>query len=141
MKNKILAVCFALPFCILVGWTLLLSWQQQHGQEITVAVTGYDPRDLLSGHYIQYQIDWDHTDCSQFATHMCAPQDFCQEKRWGRQCRFYIPERHARALDNLFRQRNNEDMKFEIVYSYTPGRQAMAKRLLINGRDWWESLP
>lgn len=141
MKAKILAICFALPFVCLLIWTLSLSWHHQQGTAIKVPITGYDPRDLLSGHYIQYQIDWDHTDCTQFPQQLCPHQDFCKAARWGRQCRFYIPERHARALDNLFRQRNNEDMKFEIVYSYTPGRQAMAKRLLINGRDWWESLP
>lgn len=140
MKNKILAVCFALPFCILVGWTLLLSWQQQHGQEITVAVTGYDPRDLLSGHYIQYQIDWERTDCTQFPQQLCPHQDFCKAARWGRQCRFYIPEKYASQLDTLFRKQNNEDIKFEVVYSYRPGKQAIAKQLLINSKDWRESI-
>ena len=102
---------------------------------------GYDPRDLLSGHYIQYQIDWDSTDCSQFRNGQCPEKDFCKEARWGRQCRFYIPEDKARDLDELFRKRNDTDTKFEVVYSYRPGQKAVAKQLLINGQDWRNALP
>ena len=140
MKTKIWAVCFAVPFVCLLLWTLYLGWQRQSGSEITVAITGYDPRDLLSGHYIQYEIDWARTDCSQFPQGICRPQDFCKQARWGRQCRFYVPQRYARELDRLFRRRNDTDLKFEIVYSYQPGKQALAKQLLINRKDWRESL-
>lgn len=141
MKAKILAICFAIPFVCLVIWTIALSWQRNNGQEVKVAVMGYDPRDLLSGHYIQYQIDWTRTDCSQFEANRCPEKDFCKEARWGRQCRFYIPENKARDLDKLFRQRNDTDMKFEILYSYQPGQKAVAKQLLINGQDWRQALP
>ena len=140
MKTKILAVCFTLPFVCLVLWTLHLAWQRSHGTEVKVAVMGYDPRDLFSGHYIQYQIDWGKTDCSQFPDNICPKENFCREARWGRQCRFYVPEEYAKQLDNLFRKRNDTDMKFEVVYSYTPGQGAMATQLLINGKDWLESV-
>ncbi|WP_230463471.1 GDYXXLXY domain-containing protein [Sphingobium sp. Cam5-1] len=30
----------------------------QQGQEWLIPIRGYDPRDLLRGHYIQYQYDW-----------------------------------------------------------------------------------
>lgn len=140
MKTKILAVSFALPFICLLLWTLDLAWQRSHGKEVTVSVMGYDPRDLLSGHYIQYQIDWARTDCSQFPGRECPRENFCKEARWGRQCRFYIPEDKAKELDDLFRKRNNDTMKFEVVYSYHRGQTAIAKQLLINGLDWRESL-
>lgn len=29
------------------------------GETFRVAITGYDPRDLLHGHYLQYRYDWD----------------------------------------------------------------------------------
>jgi len=141
MKAKILAVCFTLPFVCLVIWTVSLAWQRNHGPEVKVAVMGYDPRDLLSGHYIQYQIDWARTDCTQFKANRCPEKDFCKEARWGRQCRFYIPENKARDLDELFRKRNDTDIKFEVVYSYQPGQKAVAKQLLINGQDWRKALP
>ena len=140
MKTKILAVCFALPFICLLLWTLSLAWQRSHGTEVKVAVMGYDPRDLLSGRYIQYQIDWDRTNCAQFPGGKCPEKEFCKEARWGRQCRFYIPEEHAKELDDLFRKRDNDTMKFEVIYSYVPGQTAIAKQLLINGKDWSESL-
>lgn len=141
MKTKFLAVLFAIPFLCLLAWTLQLTWQRSHGQEVKVAVMGYDPRDLLSGHYIQYQIDWSRTNCHQFNDGKCPHEDFCKEARWGRQCRFYIPEEYAKQLDQLFRQRNDESMKFEVVYSYQPGQKAVAKQLLINGQDWRFALP
>lgn len=140
MKTKILAVCFTLPFVCLVVWTLCLTWQRNHGTEVKVAVMGYDPRDLLSGHYIQYQIDWDKTDCTQFENNICPKENFCREGRWGRQCRFYVPEEYAKQLDELFRKRNNPQTTFEVIYSYTPGQGAMAKELLIGGKNWRESV-
>ena len=140
MKEKILAVCFALSFICLLLWTMHLTWQRNHGTEIKVAVTGYDPRDLFSGHYIQYQIDWEHTDCNQFPKGECAKEDFCEKARWGRQCHFYIPEEYAKQLDALFRMRNRENLTFEVVYSYAPGKKAQATQLLINGKDWRESV-
>jgi len=37
------------------GWTELRS---REGTEWLVPVSGYDPRDLLRGHYVQFQYDW-----------------------------------------------------------------------------------
>ena len=140
MNKKTLALSFFIPFFALLTWTMWLYTQQTTGKEVIVAVTGYDPRDLLSGHYIQYTIDWEKTDCRQFAGGICPEEEFCREARWGRQCRFYIPENNARELDILFRRRNATDMVFEVVYSYNRGHEPLAKKLLINGKDWRESL-
>lgn len=140
MNKKILALIFVIPFIALFAWTMWLYTQQATGKEVKVAVTGYDPRDLLSGHYIQYTIDWDRTDCGQFSDGICPKNEFCKEARWGRQCRFYIPEKNARELDRLFRRRNTTDMIFEVVYSYHKGSEPLAKQLLINGKDWRESI-
>lgn len=140
MNKKILAVIFIIPFISLIFWTMWLYTQQVTGTEIKVAVMGYDPRDLLSGHYIRYSIDWNRTDCTQFPNGVCPEDEFCKQARWGRECRFYIPEKNARELDRLFLKRNTTDMVFEVVYSYHKGRAALAKQLLINGKDWREML-
>ena len=50
MNKKILAFIFVIPFAALLTWTMWLYTQQATGKEVKVAVTGYDPRDLLSGH-------------------------------------------------------------------------------------------
>lgn len=136
MKNKLLAMVLAIPFICLLGWVGILSYQCVSGQEIKVSVMGYDPRDLLSGHYIQYQIDWDKTDCGQFEGAKCPIDEFCRQARWGRQCRFYVPEKNARQLNRLFAGRNDTDMVFEVMYSYSKGKEPIAKQLLINGQDW-----
>ncbi len=140
MNKKILALVFIIPFVILLAWTIWLYAQQATGKEVKVAVNGYDPRDLLSGHYIQYTIDWDRTDCRQFPNGICPKNEFCKNARWGRQCRFYIPEKNAAELDELFWRRRVTGMIFEVVYSYRKGSEPLAKQLLINGQDWRESL-
>ena len=136
-KKYLWLIAFALPLVALMIWTAGLYVQRHSGQDVRVRVTGYDPRDLLSGHYIQYQIDWKNTDCVQFENQVCPDEKyFCKKARWGTQCRFYIPEKEAPRLDNLFRNRNKTEDVFEVVYSYRPGHKAMAKQLLINGADW-----
>ena len=138
MRKSIWGILFMLPFAVLAVWTLCLTYQRNTGREVKVAVEGYDPRDLLSGHYIQYQIDWEKTDCTQFINGICPQDDFCKEARWGKQCRYYVPENFAADLDDLFRRfrSGDESLTFEVVYAYQPNRQAIAKRLLINGEDW-----
>lgn len=144
MDKRVWAVLFALPLVCLMTWTAYLTYQRDSGREVKVAVQGYDPRDLLSGHYIQYQIDWDKTDCAQFMDSVCPKDEFCVEARWGKQCRFYVPEKAAPRLDNLFRQfrwNKNSDITFEVIYAYKKGSHPIAKQLLINGQDWREYKP
>ena len=140
MNNKLLATFLIIPFLCLASWALYLTIEKETGQEITVSITGYDPRDLLSGHYIQYTIDWTQTDCSQFKNGICPKDEFCKNAQWGRICRFYIPEKNAKELDRLFWRRNNTDMVFEIVYSYKKGSEPIAKQMLINKKDWRHAL-
>jgi hypothetical protein len=140
-KNKLIAIFLSLPILCLFSWTLFLLIQRETWREIIVSIQWYDPVDLLSGHYIQYQIDWYRTDCSQFENNICPqPEVFCPKQTWWNQCRFYIPEENASELDNLFRQRNLENMVFEVLYSYKIWHTPIAKQLLINKKDWKEYL-
>lgn len=136
MKKYLFLCMLTLPLLILACWAGWLAVQRENGREVKVVISGYDPRDLLSGHYIAYTIDWDRTDCAQFNEQgVCPKKDFCQEARWGRQCRFYISDVRAKALDDLFRYHNREYL-FEVVYAYSSGQSPIAKKLLINGQDW-----
>ena len=52
----------ALP---LVGFAALWGWsdyQSRQGTEWDVEIQGYDPRDLLRGHYVQFTYDWNGID-------------------------------------------------------------------------------
>lgn len=44
----------------LVGLVVREGMARAQGQEVVLAITGYDPRELLTGHYVQFQF------CSEF---------------------------------------------------------------------------
>ncbi len=135
MRKKLLALVLVLPLLCLLAWASFLGFERRNFSEVTVSITGYDPRDLLSGRYLAYQIDWSKTDCSQFEKGICPDTEFCADARWGKECRFYVSELLAPRLDRLFRNRGNDD-SFEVIYAYQKGHTPLAKKLLINGKDW-----
>lgn len=54
----LLAAALLLPIMALAySWIATYRLAQQ-GQEWLIPIRGYDPRDLLRGHYIQYRYDW-----------------------------------------------------------------------------------
>lgn len=46
-----------LPFTALAIWVALLEFRIITGNEVRLRITGYDPRDLLSGHFMRYNLD------------------------------------------------------------------------------------
>lgn len=72
MNRRLLhALALALP---LAG--LGAIWAQTHrqslgGTEWDVPVAGYDPRDLLRGHYVQFQYDWPGLKNEQYGGNLC----------------------------------------------------------------------
>ena len=91
----------------------------------------YDPRDLLSGHYLQLKLNWQKTDCLQFEDRKC-PKD-----RFAPVYRFYIPEQEAQNLEKLIR---NPDTKTELIFTYPEKREPKIKELWINGSKWSQAL-
>ena len=63
---------FALP---LAGLSLLWGWSDhlsRQGTDWLVPIHGYDPRDLLRGHYVQFSYDWpDDELSSEGLTELC----------------------------------------------------------------------
>ena len=140
MSKRIFATFLLLPPIILICWILFLCCLQRTAKDVVVSVSGYDPRDLFSGRYISYVIDWDRTDCTQFEGEICPDNGFCADNKYRRTCRFYVPEKNADELDGLFRAQNQTDLSFEVVYAVKKGFRPMAKELLINGMPWREFL-
>lgn len=141
-KKNLNIVLLIVPTLVLMAWALMLSIELHSGQEVTVRIKGYDPRSLLSGHYISYDIDWEKTDCSQFEKSVCPKEDFelllnSQTAFYvglgGKHYRFYISEKDAQFLDREIRKTDNVA---EIVYSYRAGKKPYALRLLVNGKSW-----
>ena len=135
-KNYLKLILMIAPALLLLVWVSVLSYQLHSGKEIVLRIRGYDPRSLLSGHYIQYQIDWANSDCAQFEAGICPKEEFNKalfNGYWGHNGRFYVSEKEAQALDRAVRNYQNEA---EIVYSYRKGRRPYALRLLINGKAY-----
>lgn len=56
--NKSALFSIALPIAVLGAWLLRLTWAEHSGTQVRLAVTGFDPRDLLAGHYLNYTVDY-----------------------------------------------------------------------------------
>jgi len=126
MKKYLILFVLLIPFLFFIGWIYTLSTQVEEGRLVAVPITGYDPRDLLRGHYLRYQID----------TRQFKKSDYpeCRlPKGWDN--RFFIPEESAEWLDRVFRSNR---YRFSLLFSCQKGRKAIATELLINGENWEE---
>ncbi len=132
--SQILRILWIIPLLILMGHALYLSTWRQSAQTVVVSIDGYDPRSILSGHYIEYTINWQDTDCWQFDGGYCPHDDFRKVSK-----RYYLPQAEATQIDRL-RRIQSDNLNFDIVFSYQKGKTPMARQLLINGLDWQDYL-
>ncbi len=139
--------------------------RREMGTDVVIPVTGYDPRDLLSGHYLTYRLDLDPAICEYesrtVGRYVCIrnnadgtvssriavsydDREGCDaliqgECRAGRFLagveRFYIPEEHSRDLDRLVRGR-----RASLSLSVDRNGRAVVKDLLIDGVSWRKSI-
>lgn len=58
LPPRALLAALLLPLVGLIGGAIMAWWQTSHGSIWEVPIRGYDPRDLLRGHYIRFQYDW-----------------------------------------------------------------------------------
>lgn len=63
LKHRELVFALALPVVALVALTGYKAYKRFAGVELTIPITGFDPRDLLSGHYLIYQLDFEMEIC------------------------------------------------------------------------------
>ncbi|EMJ53008.1 GDYXXLXY protein [Leptospira interrogans serovar Valbuzzi str. Duyster] len=52
----ILPIALVFPILFFVSEIVTLEFTKTRGKELILPIKGYDPRDLLSGHYLQYNI-------------------------------------------------------------------------------------
>lgn len=139
MKNKFLLFILLIPVICLFVWNCFLWYDKDSGTEIIVQITGYDPRDLLSDHYIRYRIDWDKTDLQQFEEKSFKKQDFVDSLN-KTSYRFYVSEHHAKYLEKILMEswdvKEEDKKKIEVVYSYKKGKHPIAKKLLVDGQPY-----
>lgn len=126
--NKIKTLILLIPFIGMCCWVFYYAHFVKNATEVILPITGYDPRNLLSGHYIEFQIDWSKANCRQADWRGSCPRgDFRGVNR------YYVPENKAHELERLI---NNNRFVSEIVFAYKPGTRPVAKELLIDGQPW-----
>ncbi len=132
-KRTWLILSLLFPIIFFVGWIGYMEDKIQHASEIVIRAEGYDPRNLISGHYLSLRLNWQETDCSQFSDNLCHPN------RFESVYEYYIPEEYAQKLDKLVQ---DKQVKVDLVFAYPSDKKPYLKRLHLNGiywQDWIKS--
>jgi uncharacterized membrane-anchored protein len=162
MKAKSLLIAsIALPIIALIANAVGHEWARHQGQEVSIPITGFDPRDLLSGHFLTYQLQYgaDNSNCRPEGASavMClqpSPQLHINTQAKPRNCdlyirgqcgglgrftanieRFYIPEEYATVLDRKVR-----DNQGALVLGVDNQGIATIRDLLIDGKPWKQAV-
>lgn len=131
-----------------------------------VKITGYDPRDMLRGHYITFRYDWgapegpqqrcsfNNTCCAYFSGEYKNPNirlGLCGHERpdekslilghdyqpESKHRRFYVPELEAPMLEDLLRRNTAQ---FSIELGVMPNGTPLVKQLYVDGKPLDEFL-
>jgi uncharacterized membrane-anchored protein len=154
-SRTVLIAALLLPIVALGILTGYKHYKVTVGVKVTLPIEGYDPRDLLSGHYLTYRVIYGAKNICKMSQakknpvrYVCLqPKGFSYSKPMNCEImikgtcsgsrfkagieRFYIPEASAGQLDKDVRSK-----KGSIVLSVTPDGHAQIKDLLINGKSW-----
>ena len=65
MKTALRLAAIALPLAGLGAIWAMTEYESRQGTEWDVPIRGYDPRDLLRGHYVEYVYDWPGLDATR----------------------------------------------------------------------------
>ncbi len=125
--NKIKYFFLLLPFIGLCCWSFYYTNFIKHAVTVVLPVTGYDPRNLLSGHYLEFQVDWKKANCYQ-----ADWNGICPKHAFLKANRYYIPEKYASRLEDAI----NSGKNTKIVFSYKKDYRPIPKELLINEQSW-----
>jgi uncharacterized membrane-anchored protein len=157
--NKKLILALLIPILFLLLNVIHKQYLSTTGTVVTLPVEGFDPRDLLSGHYVEYRVKYETSNscydvvenhvfqklalCLQPERMLYTVEDLpasCKHYLLG-QCqgenfiagieRFYIPDEYATELDQKLR-----DEAGSIEVSVSNNGSGIVKSLLIDGEDW-----
>ena len=161
IRNKIIALL--IPILIIVGSIGKSEYQLATGKVWKFKVSGYDPRDLLRGHYVNYQVefDWqkdrgiclDKNDCClclnrkkaslgsvmvskmscSLATERC---DGLMREEYIQELRkYFIPEDKGKVLEKVIREKDAE-----ILVAISNDGHPVVRDLLIDGITWSKAI-
>lgn len=148
-----LLIALLIPILALLALTAYKKSVLSFGEEIILPISGYDPRDLLSGHYLIYTIDYGVPDlcrpyssqqdgyvCLNPKTFSSFPPENCTQLIRGT-CRngrfeagiekYFVPQDKA-----LYLEKQIQSKAASIVLSLTASGHTQVKDLLIEGKSW-----
>ena len=152
MKNKVLILSIIFPIICLI--TLIFYKQSivSQGLVFELNIKGFDPIDVLSGHYVTYTVDYPENPCLDEQEYACVclklnesnPSNLgidCEKKSYcdailKGECknkifragieRYYIPENRAKEIDEIVRAG-----KSKIKISVSQSGEAIVTDLLL----------
>ena len=161
VMNRRLLAALIFPVVCLALLCVYKAVRREIGSIIEIPITGYDPRDLLSGHYLTYRLDLEPAVCRNVsgtaAMYVCVSRNpdgtlhsrtasgsgdregcdalILGECRGGQFLagveRFYIPEEHSKQLDRMVR-----DRRASLSLSVDRNGRAVVRDLLLDGKSW-----
>lgn len=152
-----------LPILVLAGLTVRAELLARSGRKWQVRITGYDPRDLVSGQYLRYRIAWDfaedpaRSDCEdQESCILCLvrrpddtapiPEPLVRRKprREAVTCDSFFPVAAEEKLHRYFIPEGLggrfesavRDRKVQLQLSISAAGQVAVTELLVDGAPW-----
>ncbi len=159
MSPRLQRIAVALPIALLVFMTVKAEWQLAHSETWHFAIRGYDPRDLLRGHYMRFQLsvtpsesldacsirDEDCCYCLEpgagleprVATARCETarqvcESFVRTRPLHALDRFYIPEEGRLEMEQLLRGAARDD-RAHLAVAVSDEGEPMIEALLVDG--------
>ncbi|APR87808.1 hypothetical protein A7982_13157 [Minicystis rosea] len=155
--DRVLLLSLLLPVVALGAMVARAEVTSRGGRPWVIAIKGYDPRDLVRGHYLRYQLDfrWDEPGerCTEATCCYClrgpagseprvtkiacgetasCDSSFAEEEMEHLQ-QFFIPEDRGLVLEQALR---TKDAKLSVRVS--SGGHVVIQDLLLDGRPWRE---
>lgn len=156
LHRKFLIFAIAFPIVLLLAFMLHKQRVVSQGARVVLKITGYDPRDLLSGHYLIYNVEYGvnavcTSDTNLAEAYVClgdgtfrfgsvrdcglAIAGKCENSRFVAGIeRFYVPQENAQELEKHVMGKNAS-----IELAIKNGR-AQVVDLLIEGKSWREKI-
>lgn len=153
-----LILAVSLPIVFITSFALYKSYQLTTGREIVLPISGYDPRNLLSGHYLIYTVDYGIKNICHPSSaikkngYLCLnPKEFsykkpkhcplfikgtCEYRRFDAGInRYYVSEGEAKDLNRFV-----IDGAGSLLLSVQSDGETQIKDLLINDVSWRDTV-
>lgn len=88
-RNKLFLISLILPIIALLLLTIFKAFSLQSGMRFILPISGYDPVDPISGHYVTYRVDYGFDACLDFQK---SSEESCACLKQGKDVsHYYIP--------------------------------------------------